>query len=112
MSDMSQYGAAKAALKNLTETLASEWNEYGIRTNCIAPGLVATSGVIDSMGIEPEEMPSREQVDRYVGHPVETADLAQFLCSPAASYLNRSMIKAGLPSSETPTASDHPDATR
>jgi len=37
MPDMSQYGAAKAALKNLSETLAGEWNEYGIQTNCIAP---------------------------------------------------------------------------
>ncbi|MFC5973484.1 SDR family NAD(P)-dependent oxidoreductase [Halomarina salina] len=102
MPDMSQYGAAKAALKNLTETLAGEWNEYGVRTNCIAPGLVATPGVVDSMGIEPGEMPPREQVDRYIGHPEETADLAQFLCSRAASYLNGSMIRAGLPSSERP----------
>jgi 3-oxoacyl-[acyl-carrier protein] reductase len=45
-------------------------------------------------------MPPREQVDRAIRYPEETADLAQFLCSPAASYLNGSLIEAGLPSSQ------------
>lgn len=104
--NMSQYGAAKAAMKNLTETLAREWNGYDIRTNCIAPGLIATPGVVDSLGIDPEELPPREQVDRYIGSPEETADVAQFLCSPAASYLNGSMVRAGLPASEEPDRKD------
>lgn len=99
---MSQYGAAKAGLKNLTETVAREWKGHGIRVNCIAPGLIATPGVVDSLGIDPAELPPREQVDRYIGHPEETADIAQFLCSPAASYLNGSMVRAGLPASEEP----------
>jgi len=98
----SHYGASKAALKNLTESLADEWKEHGIRTNCIAPGLVATPGVRTQLGIDVEDMPPREQVDRYIGHPEESADLAQFLCSPAASYLNGSMVRAGMPSSERP----------
>lgn len=107
--NMSQYGAAKAGLKNLTESLADEWKEYDIRTNCIAPGLIATPGVVDSLGIDPDEMPPRELVDRYIGYPEETADLAQFLCSPAASYLNGSLIRAGMPSSETPERKDPED---
>jgi NAD(P)-dependent dehydrogenase (short-subunit alcohol dehydrogenase family) len=98
--NMSQYGAAKSALKNLTETLSKEWKGYDIRVNCIAPGLIATPGVVDSFGIDPDELPARETVDRPIGTPEETADIAQFLCSPAASYLNGSMIRAGLPSSE------------
>ena len=46
------------------------------------------------MSIDPERISPREPVDLYVGHPEETADLAQFLCSPEASYLNGSMIRA------------------
>jgi NAD(P)-dependent dehydrogenase (short-subunit alcohol dehydrogenase family) len=103
---MSQYGAAKAGLKNLTESLAEEWNEHDIRTNCVAPGLIGTPGVVDSMGIEVEDFPPRTQVDRFIGAPEETADIVQFLCSPAASYLNGATIQAGLPSSETPDPAD------
>lgn len=96
----SHYGASKAALKNLTESIADEWKEYNIRANSLSPGLIATPGVKSSLGVEVEDMPPRELVDRYIGYPEETADLAQFLCSPAASYLNGSMIRAGMPSSE------------
>lgn len=104
--NMSQYGAAKAGLKNLTESLADEWNEHDIRTNCVAPGLIATQGVVDSLGIEPEKLPARDQVDRYIGIPQEPADIVQFLCSPAASYLNGTTIRAGVPSSERPDRKD------
>jgi len=108
--NMSQYGAAKAGLKNLTETLAEEWKIHDIRVNCIAPGLIATPGVVDSWGLDPDELPPREQVDRFIGHPEEIADIAQFLCSPAASYLSGSMIRAGLPSSEEPDREDPTDS--
>ncbi|MCU1512981.1 MAG: family oxidoreductase [Microbacteriaceae bacterium] len=36
------YGAAKAAVENLSSTLAVEWGHLGIRVNCVAPGLVLT----------------------------------------------------------------------
>mgnify|MGYP000539583254 FL=1 len=104
--NMSQYGAAKAGLKNLTESLADEWKEHDIRTNCVAPGLIATPGVVDSLGIDPDELPAREQVDRPIGTPAETADIVQFLCSPAASYLNGATIRGGLPSSKDPGRKD------
>ncbi|MBY6537771.1 SDR family oxidoreductase [Rhodococcus sp. BP-349] len=37
-----QYGAAKAAIENLTRTMAVEWGHLGIRVNAVAPGLVIT----------------------------------------------------------------------
>src|SRR6202008_905665 len=36
------YGAAKAALVNLTKTLAQEFGPHGIRVNAVSPGPVAT----------------------------------------------------------------------
>ncbi|WP_436345190.1 SDR family NAD(P)-dependent oxidoreductase [Natronorubrum sp. FCH18a] len=84
----SHYGASKAAIIRLTETLAVEWADDGIRVNCIAPGLIQTPGVAETLGIDSESMPAREKTDRRIGHAEEIADVAQFLSSPAASFMN------------------------
>ena len=83
----SHYGAAKAAIIRLTETLAVEWASEGIQVNCVAPGLIQTPGVADTLGIESEAMPPREQMNRRIGYGEDVADVVQFLCSPAASFV-------------------------
>jgi NAD(P)-dependent dehydrogenase (short-subunit alcohol dehydrogenase family) len=37
------YGGTKAAVRNMTHTLAMEWAQYGIRVNSISPGYVKTA---------------------------------------------------------------------
>jgi NAD(P)-dependent dehydrogenase (short-subunit alcohol dehydrogenase family) len=44
------YGAAKAALVNLSKSLAQEFGPHGIRVNCVSPGPVATERVVASIG--------------------------------------------------------------
>ncbi|WP_121741042.1 SDR family NAD(P)-dependent oxidoreductase [Natronorubrum halophilum] len=83
---MSPYGAAKAAVINLTTTLSYEWADDGVRVNCIAPGFVATPGVESQMGVSVENI-DREAVARRIGTVEEIADVTQFLASPAASYV-------------------------
>ncbi|MFW6299760.1 MAG: SDR family NAD(P)-dependent oxidoreductase [Oceanicaulis sp.] len=83
----SHYGASKAALIRLTETLAVEWARYGIRVNCIAPGLIQTPGVAETLGIDESDMPPRAAVDRRIGHPEDIADVVQFLASDAAAFM-------------------------
>ncbi|NUB89526.1 glucose 1-dehydrogenase [Haloterrigena sp. SYSU A121-1] len=94
----SHYGASKAAIIRLTETLAVEWAEHDIRVNCVAPGLVQTPGVAETLGIDSEDMPPREKAERRIGHPEEIADVVQFLASPAASFMNGETVTAkGVP---------------
>ncbi|ELY57780.1 SDR family NAD(P)-dependent oxidoreductase [Natronococcus jeotgali] len=94
---MSHYGAAKAAVVNLTTTLSYEWASEGVRVNCIAPGFVATEGVESQMGISADEV-DRTEVERRMGTVDEIADLAQFLASPASSYVVGETITAqGVP---------------
>ena len=94
----SHYGASKAAIIRLTETLAVEWAPYGIRVNCIAPGLIQTAGVADTLGIQEDDMPSRDVVDRRIGHTEDIADVAQFLASPAAAFMTGETVTAkGVP---------------
>ncbi|WP_247006549.1 SDR family NAD(P)-dependent oxidoreductase [Halorientalis litorea] len=83
----SHYGAAKAAIIRLTETVATEWAEDGVRVNCVAPGLIQTPGVAETLGISSEDMPPREQVDRRIGYGEDIADVVQFLVSPAAAFM-------------------------
>ncbi|WP_323172132.1 glucose 1-dehydrogenase [Natrialba sp. PRR66] len=94
----SHYGASKAAIIRLTETLATEWAGDGIRVNCIAPGLIQTPGVAETLGIQSEDMPSREKTERRIGHAEEIADAVQFLVSPAASFITGETLTAkGVP---------------
>jgi NAD(P)-dependent dehydrogenase (short-subunit alcohol dehydrogenase family) len=94
---MSHYGAAKAGVINLTSTLAYEWASHDVRVNCIAPGFVATPGVESQMGVSADSI-DRETVQRRIGTSEEIADVAQFLASPASSYLVGETITAqGVP---------------
>ena len=94
---MSHYGAAKAAVVNLTRTLAHEWAADGVRVICVAPGFVATPGLASQMGVEADEL-DRTNVDRRIGLPAEIADAVQFLASPAASFLTgETVAPAGVP---------------
>jgi NAD(P)-dependent dehydrogenase (short-subunit alcohol dehydrogenase family) len=43
------YSASKAALDSLTRTMAVEWAGHGLRVNAVAPGHVATEGVLEDL---------------------------------------------------------------
>lgn len=101
---MSHYGAAKAGISNLTRTLAYEWSADGVRVNCIAPGFIATPGIESQMDISTGDI-NRATVKRRIGTTDEIADIAQFLASPAASYIvGETIVAQGVPRVE-----DSPD---
>ena len=43
------YSASKAALESLTRSMAVEWARHGLRVNAVAPGHVATEGVLEDL---------------------------------------------------------------
>lgn len=45
------YGAAKAGVINLSESLASAWGKYNINVNCVTPGATATAGMKERGGL-------------------------------------------------------------
>jgi 3-oxoacyl-[acyl-carrier protein] reductase len=94
---MSHYGASKAAVINLTKSLAFEWADDDVRVNGIAPGFVATPGVESQMGVTGENI-DRTEVKRRIGVSEEIADIAQFLASPASSYIvGETLTAQGVP---------------
>jgi NAD(P)-dependent dehydrogenase (short-subunit alcohol dehydrogenase family) len=84
---------AKSALLAMTRSLAVEWGPKGIRTVAIAPGSFPTPGA--SGQLRPEGRDSgwaaRNPLGR-VGEHRELADLASFLISDAAGYINGEMV--------------------
>jgi len=83
--------AAKAGVLSLTRTLSIEWgNKYGIRVNAIAPGPIERTGGADKLW-ESEEQAKRTVNSvplKRLGTPEEIADLATFMMSEKASYMN------------------------
>lgn len=86
------YCMSKHAVRALTETLASEWADRGVRVNAIAPGFFMTDLNRDSMTAERKaRAQSRIPMARF-GEVDELAGAAVYLASPAARYVTGATI--------------------
>ena len=88
------YGAAKAGLINLTQSLAIEWAPK-VRVNCLSAGLVATEAADDHYG-GPDgmaEVAATVPLGRF-GTPADMAGLCLFLASPLAGYVTGANLVA------------------
>ena len=84
---------AKAGVLAMSRSLAVEWATYGIRSNSIAPGPFPTEGAFSRlMPPQMHEMAKNANPLRRFGEPNELADLAAFMMSPMATYLNGECI--------------------
>jgi citronellol/citronellal dehydrogenase len=77
--------AARAAVANLTKTLAVEWGRYGIRINAVAPGPIEASGFTTTYDPTVVER-ARGLPLRRLGTVEEVAAAVLFLASPASSW--------------------------
>jgi NAD(P)-dependent dehydrogenase (short-subunit alcohol dehydrogenase family) len=84
---------AKSAVLAMTRSLAVEWGPKGIRTVAIAPGAFPTEGASGQLRPEGrDEAPAAKNPLGRVGQHRELADLASFLISDSAGYINGEMV--------------------
>lgn len=82
------YGAAKAAIVQMTKNLAVAWVDDGIRVNAIAPGLIESNMTSGMKGIDELERPQMDRTPmRRWGTPQEIAGAVLFLCSSEARFI-------------------------
>ena len=87
------YGASKAAVQQLTKSLAIAWAPDGIRVNAIAPGFIVTAQSARSR-TDPahvQRVADRTPLARW-GQPEDIAGTALFLASPLAGFITGACI--------------------
>ncbi len=104
------YNAAKAAMINLSKTLANSFAADQVLVNCVCPGLVRTEALeasarrrLEEQGVDTRELGAEEAVARYygprrpiplgrIGEPRDVGGLVALLCSEQAAWITGACI--------------------
>jgi len=93
LDDHSAYASSKGGLNALTKSLCVEWAKHNIQVNAICPTVILTPMGRKIWGPTEKSGPMLEAtpLGRF-GEPVEIADMALYLASPASELVNGSVL--------------------
>lgn len=99
MPDWMTYNATKAAIVEMSKSMALDLSPFNIRVNCVCPGVTHTPALDElmvSMGVSPEEVVKAYIAPRCLikrfGKPEEIAPAILFLASDEASYMTGATV--------------------
>jgi NAD(P)-dependent dehydrogenase (short-subunit alcohol dehydrogenase family) len=101
LDDHAAYASSKGGLNALTKSLCAEWARHNVQVNAICPTVVKTPMGVAVWGKPEKGDPFRNATPaRRFAEPVEVADMALYLASPASGMVNGAlmMIEGGFTS--------------
>lgn len=88
------YAASKAAVIQLTRSIATSHGKRGIRCNAVLPGLTGTQAALSHLPPRLVEIVTEETLTPFLGLPDDIAHLVAFLASDEARYITGQAIAA------------------
>lgn len=88
------YAASKGGIIALTKSLALDWAAYGIRVNCVIPGLTDTAQPRVEMGDNELYAAGARIPMGRIGRPQDIAAVVAFLLSDEAGYMTGQSVAA------------------
>jgi 2-dehydro-3-deoxy-D-gluconate 5-dehydrogenase len=92
MRNVASYAASKAALHQVTRSLALEWSRHAIRVNEIMPGWFPTEMTEPFLGGRAGAILAQTNPLRRLGGATDIAGAALLLCSDAGAYMTGASI--------------------
>jgi NAD(P)-dependent dehydrogenase (short-subunit alcohol dehydrogenase family) len=93
LDDHAAYASSKGGLNALTKSLCAEWARHNVQVNAICPTVIMTPMGRRIWGPEEKSGPFIAATPlRRFGEPVEVADAALYLASPAAELVNGALL--------------------
>jgi 3-oxoacyl-[acyl-carrier protein] reductase len=89
------YGAAKAAIAHYTRYLAQDLGPYGVNVNCIAPGVIATGRIMQTVvpgSANANTDPAARVALRRLGTVEDCARVVEFLTTDLSDYVTGAVI--------------------
>lgn len=88
------YSASKAALIQMTRSIAASHGKRGVRCNAVAPGMTLTPALKEAFPLEIRKMVEAETLRDRLGEPQDIAEVVAFLASDAARNITGQVIVA------------------
>jgi 3-oxoacyl-[acyl-carrier protein] reductase len=86
------YGAAKAGIIQLMQTIATETGRLGIRANAVSPGAIVTPATAGTMSQERQDTLTRATPLQRPGRPEDIARAVLFFASPMSEYITGQVL--------------------
>jgi NAD(P)-dependent dehydrogenase (short-subunit alcohol dehydrogenase family) len=97
------YAASKAAIMQLTRSIAASHGRRGVRCNAVSPGLVLTPAARDNLPPQLHRIVAAETLTPYLGVPEDIARAVAYLASDEARYVTgHNLVVDGGTSSHVP----------
>ncbi|MDC0074752.1 SDR family oxidoreductase [Alphaproteobacteria bacterium] len=89
---LSLYSMSKAAILQMTKSMALEWSRYNIKVNALSPGFIETPMNKNYFLTERGKKQILKWPGRKLGHPNDLEGVILFLCGDYSSFINGSEI--------------------